>query len=349
MQQLQAEGIVCVVIDLTEVSTSQTTPEQWYAGLIYSLVSSLNLHDTFDLMSWWSAHSSLSYVQRFSEFLEKVLLPSISQNIVIFLEEIDCTLSLKFSNEDFFAVIRDCYNKRVDNSDYRRLTFALVGVATPSDLMPDKWRNPFNIGRAIELAGFSVEEAQPLAVGFQQKASNPTAVLQAVLDWTGGQPFLTQKVCQLIVAAEEPIPTGREAEWVGNLVRSHIINNWKASDEPEHLKTISNRLLWRSPRKRHLLKLYRQICLAGEIKASDRPEQMELQLSGLVVKQQGKLRIYNRIYASVFNQSWVDEVLAEVGWQSQWRKTKILVLKSLRLLHRAFGNLSLRIDLSFVR
>jgi hypothetical protein len=30
-----------------------------------------------------------------------------------------------------------------------------------------------------------------------------------------------------------------------------------------------------------------------------------------VVKQQGKLRVYNRIYASVFNSSWVDEALAE--------------------------------------
>ena len=333
MQQLQAEGLVCAAIDLTEISASQTTPEQWYAGLIYNLVSSLNLHDTFDLMSWWLSHSSLSYVQRFSKFLKKVLLPSISQNIVIFLEEIDCTLSLKFSNEDFFAVIRDCYNKRAENSDYRRLTFALVGVATPSDLIPDKQRSPFSIGCAIELAGFSVEEAQPLALGFQQKATNPTAVLQAVLDWTGGQPFLTQKVCQLVVAAEEPIPTGREAEWVGNLVQSCLINNWTACDEPEHFKTIRdrlcwcarlrlasllthhatqtltrNRLLWRSPRKCQLLKLYRQIWLAGEIKANDRPEQIELQLSGLVVKHQGKLRIYNRIYASIFNQSWVDEV-----------------------------------------
>ena len=33
---------------------------------------------------------------------------------------------------------------------------------------------------------------------------------------------------------------------------------------------------------------------------------MELRLTGLVVKQQGKLKVYNRIYASVFNQTWVD-------------------------------------------
>jgi hypothetical protein len=42
------------------------------------------------------------------------------------------------------------------------------------------------------------------------------------------------------------------------------------------------------------------------VKATNEPEQMELRLTGLVVKQQGKLKVYNRIYASVFNESWVD-------------------------------------------
>lgn len=338
MQQLQASGIACAAIDLTEIGTSEITPEQWYAGLIYNLVSCLNLYDRFELESWWSQCRLLSYVQRLGKFIEEVLLPSISQNIVIFLEEIDCTLSLKFSTEDFFALIRDCYNKRADNPDYRRLTFALVGVATPSDLMPDKRRTPFNIGRAIELTGFSIEEAQPLAVGLDRITSNPIAVLQAVLDWTGGQPFLTQNICQLILAASEPIPTGKEAQWVENLVRSHIISNCEANDEPVHLRTICSRLLWSSQRSCQLLLLYRQILVTGEVKANDQPEHMELRLSGLVVKQQGKLRVSNRIYESVFNQSWVDEALAEAGWLPERRKTKVPVRRGLRFYCRAWSN-----------
>ncbi len=341
MQRLQAEGIACVAINLTEIGTSEIIPEQWYAGLIYNIVSRLNLDDTFDVESWWFKRRLLSYVQRLGKFIEEVLLPSISQNIVIFIEEIDCTLSLKFSTEDFFAVIRDCYNKRADNPDYRRLTFALVGVATPSDLMPDKRRTPFNIGRAIELTGLSVCETQPLAVGLERIASNPIAVLQAVLDWTGGQPFLTQKVCQLILMASEPIPTGGEAEWVENLVRSHIINNWEACDEPVHLRTIRDRLLWSSQRNSQLLKLYRQILVTGEVKAFDLPEHMELRLSGLVIKQQGKLRVSNRIYESVFNPSWVDEALAKADWLPLRGKTKVRVIRGLHLYRRAWGNPSL--------
>src|SRR5919202_319643 len=78
---------------------------------------------------------------------------------------IDSILSLKFNIDDFFVVIRDCYNKRADKADYQRLTFALIGVATPSDLIADKRRTPFNIGRAIAMTGFQLHEAQPWAVG----------------------------------------------------------------------------------------------------------------------------------------------------------------------------------------
>jgi hypothetical protein len=75
------------------------------------------------------------------------------------------------------------------------LTFALLGVTTPADLILDKRRTPFNIGSGIELHGFKVQEAQPLVQGLAGKLCNPQVVLEAVLDWSDGQPFLTQKLC----------------------------------------------------------------------------------------------------------------------------------------------------------
>ena len=73
--------------------------------------------------------------------------------MVIFIDEIDSILPLAFK-DDFFALIRACYNQRADNPVYQRLTFALLGVTTPSDLIQDKTRTPFNVGRAIDLQGF---------------------------------------------------------------------------------------------------------------------------------------------------------------------------------------------------
>ena len=329
MQQLQAEGIACVAIDITAIGTSNITPEQWYAGVIDSIVSSLELYKTFNLERWLSYHSRHANIKRFSKFIEEVLLKSIPQKLVIFIDEIDSILSLNFNLDDFFAFIRACYNSRVNNPDYRRLTFALIGVATPSDLIQDKQCTPFNIGRAIELTGFQFQEATPLTEGLAGVFSNPQEVIKEVLTWTGGQPFLTQKLCKLVVQQAEIEPpqslppltppyqgAGQEklesktAEWVEKVVRSCIIDHWESQDEPEHLRTICNRILY-SQRKEQLLQLYRQILTSsspggGEFKDTNKPEQMELRLTGLVVKQQSKLKVYNRIYASVFDQSWVD-------------------------------------------
>lgn len=61
-----------------------------------------------------------------------------------------------------------------------------------------------------------------------------------------------------------------------------------------------------------LLGLYQQIMQQGEIAADDSPEQVELRLTGLVVKRDGKLRVYNRIYEQVFNRDWLERSLAEL-------------------------------------
>jgi hypothetical protein len=213
-------------------------------GVIDSIVGSLYLYDKFDLDSWWESHYLLSPVQRFGKFIEDVLLVEISGQIVIFVDEIDSILSLSFSIDDFFALIRSCYNLRADNPEYKRITFTLFGVATPSDLIADKKRTPFNIGRAIALTGFQFDEAQPLADGFVG-ISNPQAVLREILAWTGGQPFLTQKVCKLVgsggVGEVGEWGSGEESE-IEELVKSRIIRSWESQDEPEHLRTIRDRL-----------------------------------------------------------------------------------------------------------
>ena len=309
MRKLLADGIACGVIDITAIGSHNITPAEWYLGVIRRLVRSFT--PKVKALTWWNARSGLSPMQRLSEFIEEVLLAEVCGKIVIFADEIDSILKLNFK-DDFFALLRACYNKRADNPAYQRLTFALLGVATPYDLMTDENCTPFNIGRAIELTGFRLEEAQPLASGLVGKVSNPQAVLQEVLAWSGGQPFLTQKLCQLILTSSAPIPVGHEAKYVENLVRYEVIENWESHDEPEHLKTIRDRIKRSTQRPGLLLGLYQQILLKSEITADDTPEQMELRLSGLVVKQQGSLKVYNRIYASVFNQKWVDTALSNL-------------------------------------
>lgn len=77
------------------------------------------------------------------------------------------------------------------------------------------------------------------------------------------------------------------------------------------MRTIRDRLLYSGQHLEQLLGLYEQTLQRGEIAADGSSEQMQLQLSGLVVKQLGKLRVYNQIYASVFDQTWIEHVLSD--------------------------------------
>ncbi|MBF2048486.1 MAG: AAA-like domain-containing protein [Elainella sp. C42_A2020_010] len=326
-KRLQGEGIVCATIDLSGIGNRSITPDQWYADMIMRLMRGFQLN--INVRQWLAERQDFSPVGRLGELLETVLPALIQKPIVIFFDEIDSILSLPFDTDDFFALIRSCHQ-------HHRLTFALLGVASPSDLIADRQRTPFNIGRAIELTGFHLSEVQPLEVGFVDKFENPQAILQEILNWTGGQPFLTQKLCQLVVQAgdrelqdsedKRMIPEvdapflkklvreiltqhGAIADRVAAIVESRIIENWATQDEPPHLRTIRDRLLSNEQRASRLLGLYRQILQCGSIPADDSPETIELLLSGLVVKQQGQLRVFSRIYAEVFNLEWVSKQL----------------------------------------
>ena len=118
---------------------------------------------------------------------------------------------------------------------------------------------------------------------------------------------MTQKLCRLIRSTEVPIPPNGETEWIENLVQEKIIKNWETQDQPEHLRTIRDRIL-KSKNGKQLLTLYQQILNQREVIAIDNPEERELRLSGLVIKQDGNLKIHNRIYESIFERSWLESL-----------------------------------------
>ena len=101
------------------------------------------------------ARSHLGVAQRLTLFFEQVLLTEIAKPIVIFVDEIDSTLSLDFT-DDFFVAIRSLYVTRATQPKFGRLSFVLIGVATPGDLIRDARRTPFNIGQRVDLTDFTL-------------------------------------------------------------------------------------------------------------------------------------------------------------------------------------------------
>jgi hypothetical protein len=330
-KRLQEDGIACATVDLSGIGNQSITPDQWYADIIMRLVRNFQLSNRINVRHWLAERQDLSPVGRLGELLEATLLEHVEQPLVIFFDEIDSTLSLPFDTDDFFALIRSCHEQQ-------RLTFALLGVATPSDLIADRNRTPFNIGQAIELNGFCQSEVQPLEAGLAAICDDPKLAMKEILAWTGGQPFLTQKLCQLVVQEVEGTAQERSidknpatqasflqmlvqemllqhgdiAERIQAIVQTRILDNWAAQDEPPHLRTIRDRLLSQEEQASRLLGLYQQILQKKKIPADDSREVIELLLSGLVVKQQGWLLVYNRIYQEVFNHEWVEKQLIKL-------------------------------------
>ncbi|MEK0180000.1 MAG: hypothetical protein EAZ78_06420 [Oscillatoriales cyanobacterium] len=343
IQRLRNDGIACAAIDISEIGNRGVTPEQWYAGLLRILENNFNLSDVVNVRTWWRDRNFLAPVQRLSEFIETVLLANISSNIVIFIDEIDSILALDFSADDFLALIRSCYNKRANNSEFERLTWALLGVASPTDLCQDKNfsnNTPFNIGKAIELTGFDETEAQPLAAGLAEITDSYQEVLREVLYWTGGQPFLTQKLCKLLLENSHlirdlpppapPYQGGEKEEvknfiqgqkeqlnnpkdWVEKVVRLKIVDNWEFQDVPEHLSTIRDRLFKENQRIVRRLGLYQQILQQVEVIPDSTAEQMELRLTGLIVKSGNKLTLANPIYEAIFNANIIQNKLDKLA------------------------------------
>ncbi|MGF1488284.1 MAG: AAA-like domain-containing protein [Prochloraceae cyanobacterium] len=317
MHQLISEGYVCAALDLTEILSDNTTEDQLYNSIIFSLAKKICLFPEFNYRTWKKNLDSLSSAEKLGEFIEEILLKKIAQKIIIFIDEIDAVLTLNFncalakgeirSADRFFAFLRTLYNKRADNSEYNRLTLVLIGRTAPHYLIKNPENTAFNIGCGIALEGFKIDEvSRSLTNGLRDNCDRPYVTIKEVLAWTGGQPFLTQKICNLIRASQIRVLEGKESLFVEQLIIKEIIENWENKDEPEHLKTIRELLTKNKDNPRLLLETYREILVTGEIKDKKNWENIELFLSGIVRKEAGKLKVYNRIYETVFNLDWVD-------------------------------------------
>jgi len=323
-ERLRRAGVRTAVIDLANIGggKAEMSAEQWYYCIAYRLLKDLGLD--FDLAGWWETHRLLPPVNRMMELFAEAVLARIDGRVVVFIDEIDTTIGLRFS-DDFFAAIRACYNARATAPAYRQLSFVLLGVASPTDLIKDVARTPFNVGRRIELVDFGVEEARALATGLHPDAARGEALLRRVLHWTDGHPYLTQKLCAALGGSE--IATAAEADAaVDATVAREFLVAGKARGE-EHLRSIHARLAEAPRHRRAMLKRYARIRSGKRV--ADRPQSAvlsTLKLSGLVeADDEGYLVVRNRIYDVVFDARWVQKSMP-ADWNRRLAVAAVMVL-----------------------
>ena len=327
--RLREQKVNVVALDLTAIGLN-LTPEQWYDGLILRMGRQVRLEEPLE--DFWLHNTRLSPVQRLFTAIREVAMPQRKGPFVIFVDEIDTVRSLPFSTDEFFAAIRECYNRRVEDPELNRLTFCLLGVATPSDLIRDTMTTPFNIGQRIELCDFSEEEAAPLAAGLLP-ATDPASLTQArtllerVLYWTGGHPYLTQRLCRataqsiragaLVSQDSEPpsaVPPGSTLIVSPKLVDQlceELFLSPRARERDDNLLFVRERILRTPTDLPDLLALYEQIRMRQRVRDDEASDSINhLRLAGITRVVNGFLQVRNRIYYRVFDRPWVRSQLA---------------------------------------
>jgi hypothetical protein len=377
--RLRAAGVQVATLDLTAIGGQNISPDQWYHGLLDTLGQELDLEDALE--DFWQAHLDLGPLHRLMKALREVVLSSLDPGnrpqpepasleanphvirratdgspirLVIFVDEIDFVRSLPFSTDEFFAAIRQCYNRRPLDPIFEELTFCLLGVASPSDLVQDTRTTPFNIGRRIELNDFTAEEAGALsrglaiagALGPGSKAYCPESIgahegeraptnesrrcdfqaqqlLERILHWTDGHPYLTQKMCRvtadgLRAGGSTAVRTDSEWRTLVDQTCKDLFFSHRARERDDNLMFVRERLLRNQADRASLLDLYRKVWLGKRIKDDELdPLITVLRLSGVVRVMDGFLQERNRIYACVFDANWVRANMPDAELQRQ--------------------------------
>jgi WD40 repeat protein len=399
-QRLREEGAQVAILDLSAIGQN-LSPEQWYGGLLQRLGTQLDASGGLEeaLDDFWVEHERLGPMQRWMAALEKLILPQVDarrstldaqrqrstevhptvpsverrapsvERLVIFIDEIDAVRSLPFSADEFFAAIRECYTRRAEDPRFERLTFCLLGVATPSDLIRDVRTTPFNIGRRIDLTDFTAEEAAPLAWGLAAgsagvspacpttdqtatdhagetpalPAADAQRLLQRILYWTGGHPYLTQRLCQAV--AEDPEVTG--AAGVDRYCEVLFLSA-SAREKDGNLLFVRERLLKSEADLASVFDLYGKVRSGRRVPVDEtNPLVDALRLSGITrvadarrstldaqrsalhlqplavgrrassVERRASLVVRNRIYARVFDREWLRQHMPDAELRRQ--------------------------------
>lgn len=307
-RRLADAGITAVHVDVSAHTGADATEHWFYGGVIRDIARRLGwdesrvLADGIDRppAAWWN------------EFVQRELPERLDRPAVIFLDEIDSVRKLGFEPDALFTAIRLAMNRPP-------ATFCLLGTMTPWEILRNPKAPPFNAGVQIRLEDFTADEARALLPGLAP-LGDAGPLLDEVLRWTSGHPYLTQRVCAALVAAG--------SRDVAAVVDAHLLQQ---HGDPLFAYTETAFDLYAGgPAGVPLVELYGRL-LRGERVAPDASsrEQLELRVTGMAAERDAAggraIAVRNRIYARHFDDAWLKRrrmhrfLAAAV---SHWRESK---------------------------
>ena len=314
VRELTARGARVASVDLAGEIGAPPVADSFYLSLLRYIARELDVDIALD--DWWGERSSDSVNRRFIDFFQAVILAQIQGSVVICLDEIDSTLRLPYT-DNLFTAIRGIYNQRATSPVFDRLTFCLLGVASPNELIKDRRTTPYNVGTTIELRDFDATRDDLRSLAGHLDPDDPASgasILDRVLHWTDGHPYLTVKLCSELAAVAAKTELA-----VDHYVEAAFTSLDRLSGDP-HFQSILRFLETRLADGRSVLKLYTRI-LGGEREADQQTTaHAGLKLSGLVKRDDmGCLVVRNEIYRRLFDAKWA--AAASPSRAGRWYRT----------------------------
>jgi len=315
--RLENNGYKVAVLDFAQIGAREAGDDagRWYYSVAYRLLRQLRIRA--DLQNWWQDKSILQNRQRLVDFYSEIILQNVAERIVIFVDEIQCIEDLPFADQ-LLASFRAAHNARATDPDFSRLTFVLVGECDPLSLIDEPELSPFNVTQAVTLDDFSRDELELFATELNLSAEDSTTALDRIFYWTSGQPYLSQKLARAISREQ---PTGDIAAAVDRIAMRQLGGRAALHNEP-HMSQIHRQVVKDPKRSEALLNLYGRLSKSVPV-ATDlgSPSQRRLIAIGLIViDEEGRLKVRNRLYQSVFTTRWANENLP-----NHWRPLAIAV------------------------
>ena len=299
-EALIERGAKCAIVDLAAELGTPEDASTYFLGLLSKIARDLKIE--VDLSTWWVERADETSNQRLMRFFREVVLEQVPGPVVCFLDEIDSTLKLPWT-DDLFTALRGMHNERPMVPAYERLTFCLIGVAWPNELIKDRRTTPYNVGSTLELRDFDLarDDLTPLIHALGADAERGRRLIERALYWTGGHPYLTARLCGSLkeIGARAPEDVDRRVD--------DGFRSLERVSGDVHFQQVLRFLETRVANGLATFGLYEKILKGARERDQPAPAHTELKLSGLVKRdEEGCLVVRNRIYERLFDHPWIE-------------------------------------------
>ncbi|MBF0136156.1 MAG: asparaginase [Magnetococcales bacterium] len=338
-RRFEAQGHLCVEINLSLLFRQEYPFQEGVVSLIQNIMEALRKQIPGISVSLKRRRKDESIGSFWVRHLDAMAMaiPE-GKRLFVMLDELDIVTIFPLGEVgEFFFSMREYLQG--DSSGKERITFLLVSVLTPNEMLMEHNRAGMGISFFSDVALLPFENTTANHRQFAEQAfpeehfAEISPILEKMLAMTGGQPFLTSLIGQEIQLATDI--SARIAELEAELMEPgrNLAQN--------HLQGLRIQLLSLGTRIFSVVETYKDI--HGDRKADPSPWNIApLENIGLIARDRsGRHIISNPIYRTHLTPAWADEVVASYEMQAGRQRTSLDQAKGQPVQRRFNKKLSL--------